>query len=81
MSINFDRDIFLSETFLYVAITNINEGRSPQIQALSSTQNELMGVLCERGKIMKIIFYVSFLRKICNNIFGKKLFYKPITQL
>ena len=61
MSINFDRDIFLSETFLYVAITNVNEGRSPQIQA--STQNELMGVLCERGKIMKIIFYVSFLRK------------------
>ena len=41
-----------------LAITNINEGRSPQIQTLSPTQKELMGVLCEMGKMMKTIFNV-----------------------
>ena len=59
MSIEFNRDIFLLETF-HVVITNVNEGRSPQIEALSPTENELMGVLCDKGKIIKAIFHVSF---------------------
>ena len=46
-----------------MTITNVNEGRSPQIQALSPTQNELMGVLCERGKMITTIFNVLFLGK------------------
>ena len=32
-----------------VAITNINEGRIPQYQALPPAQNETMGTLCEIG--------------------------------
>ena len=45
--------IFISipET-LNVAITNKNTGRSPQFQVLPQGNNELMGVLCERGKII-----------------------------
>ena len=41
-----------------LAITNMNEGRNPQIQTLSPTKNELMGALCEMGKMMKTSFNV-----------------------
>ena len=42
----------LSET-LNVVITNNNTEGSPQIQTLSSTEDEHMGVLCEKGKKWK----------------------------
>ena len=41
--------ILLLETF-HVVVTNVNEGKIPQFQALSSSQDDLMGVVCEKGK-------------------------------
>ena len=36
-------------------MTNINAEETLQFQALSNTQHRLMGVLCEKGKTMKMI--------------------------
>ena len=52
--------ILLSETF-HVTITNVNEGRNPQFQALPSSQDDLMGVVCEKSKKKKrLMLFINF---------------------
>ena len=38
-----------------VVITNQNADREPLFEALSKRQNELMGVLCEKGKNIQAV--------------------------
>ena len=36
---------------VYMTVTNVNSEGSLQVQTLKVPQDELMGVLCEKGKI------------------------------
>ena len=56
-------DYFFPETF-HVVMTNINAERTLQFQALENTKQRLMGVLCEKGKTMKMIYMKIQLPKI-----------------
>ena len=44
--------ISLIDTF-FVTMTKVNTERIPHYQAISIAQDQLMGALCEKGKLLK----------------------------